>query len=103
MANQLVNRIKPGSVVVLHDAIYRSVQVVPQHDRQRMLTALDMTLERLGNRFRFVTIPELLHHGRSRQLAWYRQAGPELLPLLSEHRLLATKLASHNGQTQSVL
>ena len=59
MANRLVKQIRPGSVVVLHDAIYRSVQVVPQHDRQRMLTAIDMTLERLGDRFRFVTVPEL--------------------------------------------
>jgi peptidoglycan/xylan/chitin deacetylase (PgdA/CDA1 family) len=88
MVNRLVSRIRPGSVVVLHDAIFRSIQAVPQYDRQRMLTALDITLERLGDRFRFVTVPELLRHGRPQKQAWYRRAGPELLPLLNKHPLV---------------
>ena len=53
-----------GSIVLLHDAIYRSNQTVPQYNREPMLTALTWTLERLRGRFRFVTIPELLSHGR---------------------------------------
>jgi peptidoglycan/xylan/chitin deacetylase (PgdA/CDA1 family) len=101
MANQLVERIKPGSVVVLHDAIYWSPQEVnPQCDRGRMLAAVDMALGRLGNRFRFVTIPELLRYGRPRRQHWYRGAEPELLPLLNKHPLMARKSAAHNGHTK---
>ena len=64
MADRLVRGIRPGSIVLFHDAIYRSHQAVPQYDREPMLTALTSTLEQLGGRFRFVTIPELLRHGR---------------------------------------
>jgi peptidoglycan-N-acetylglucosamine deacetylase len=97
MANRLVKQIRPGSVIILHDAIYRSVQVVPQHDRQRMLTALDMTLVQLGERFRFVTIPELLQHGQPQRQAWCRHGGPELLPLLMQHPLLIRKSSGTAG------
>jgi peptidoglycan-N-acetylglucosamine deacetylase len=97
MAQRLVERIRPGCVILLHDAIYRSIQVVPQYDRQRMLTALDMTLEQLRGRFRFVTIPELLRHGRPRQQYWSQLARPELLPLLNKHPLLTRNSALHKG------
>jgi peptidoglycan/xylan/chitin deacetylase (PgdA/CDA1 family) len=97
MADRLVNQIRPGSVVVLHDNICRSIQVTPQHDRQPMLTAVDMTLERLRARFHFVTIPELLRHGRPQKRAWYRRAGPELSPLLNRHLLLAGSDGRHEG------
>jgi peptidoglycan/xylan/chitin deacetylase (PgdA/CDA1 family) len=66
MADQLSQGIRPGSIVLLHDAIYRSQQPVPQYNREPMLAALRLFLERLGGRFRFVTVPELLRHGRPR-------------------------------------
>jgi peptidoglycan/xylan/chitin deacetylase (PgdA/CDA1 family) len=101
MANRLVERIKPGSVVLLHDAIYWSPhEVSPQCDRGPMLAAVDTTLGRLGGRFRFVTIPELLRYGRPRRQYWYRGAEPELLPLLNKHPLVARKSAAHSGHTK---
>lgn len=66
MADRLVGGIRPGSIVLLHDAIYRSNQTVPQYSREPMLIALTSTLEQLADRFRFVTVPELLRHGRPR-------------------------------------
>jgi peptidoglycan-N-acetylglucosamine deacetylase len=66
MADRLVQGIRPGSIVLLHDAIYRSNQTVPQYNREPMLIALTSTLEQLSGRFRFVTIPELLRHGKPR-------------------------------------
>jgi peptidoglycan/xylan/chitin deacetylase (PgdA/CDA1 family) len=64
MADQLVQGIRPGSIVLLHDAIYRSQQPVPQYNREPMLAAVALFLERLNGRFHFITIPELLRHGR---------------------------------------
>jgi peptidoglycan/xylan/chitin deacetylase (PgdA/CDA1 family) len=64
MADRLTEGIRPGSIVLLHDAIYRSRQSVPQYNREPMLAALTLFLERLAGRFRFVTVPELLRHGR---------------------------------------
>ena len=63
MAAQLVRRIKPGSIVILHDNIHHSVQVAPQYDRSAMVDALQSALDTLAATFRFVTIPELLLHG----------------------------------------
>jgi peptidoglycan/xylan/chitin deacetylase (PgdA/CDA1 family) len=70
IADQLVSRIRPGSIVLLHDGLcslddrYR--------DREPMLKAVEMALERLRGRFQFVTISELLRLGRSqRRLAYF--------------------------------
>jgi hypothetical protein len=43
--------------MAIHDAIYHSIQDVPQYDRQPMLSALSLVLLRFGDNFRFVTIP----------------------------------------------
>jgi peptidoglycan/xylan/chitin deacetylase (PgdA/CDA1 family) len=64
MADRLLQGLRPGSIVLLHDAIYRSQQAVPQDNREPMLAALTLFLKRLGGHFRLVTIPELLRHGR---------------------------------------
>jgi peptidoglycan/xylan/chitin deacetylase (PgdA/CDA1 family) len=63
IADRLIEGIHPGSIVLLHDAIYRSQQPVPQYNREPMLSALMMVFSQIGDRFRFVTIPELLRHG----------------------------------------
>jgi peptidoglycan/xylan/chitin deacetylase (PgdA/CDA1 family) len=84
LARLLVKRIAPGSVVLLHDTIYRSrwrqapKLFQPTHyDRSAMLEALDITLKQLRGRFRFVTIPELLGHGPPQRMNWYRITPPE--------------------------
>ena len=64
MAQRLIDTVKPGAIVLLHDAIYRSRRAVPLYDRTPMLRALSLFLEQIGDRFRFVTVPELLRYGR---------------------------------------
>jgi len=64
LAERLTRGIQPGSIVLLHDAIYRSQQPVPQYNREPMLAALSLFLAQLEGRFHFITIPELLHYGR---------------------------------------
>lgn len=73
MADRLTRGIQPGSIVLLHDALYRSQQPVPQYNREPMLAAVTLFLERLGGRFSFVTIPELLRHGRPQSDNWHPQ------------------------------
>ena len=76
MADHLVQHIRPGCIVVLHDAICRPNENMPPlpreivYDRGAMLAALDLTLERLDGRFRFVTVPQLLQRGRPRKTVW---------------------------------
>jgi chitin deacetylase len=53
----VVQRVKPGGVIVLHDGHDSR----PNYDRSQMLQALPFVIETLKERgFDFVTIPELL-------------------------------------------
>jgi len=63
MASRLLKDTTPGSIVLMHDAIFKSRQPVPQYDRQPMLEAVAMFLLRLGGRVRFLSVPELLSRG----------------------------------------
>lgn len=82
MADLLINRVHPGSVIVLHDALrsHPSAALRPRvtlesyATREAMLTALTLFLEQTAARFRFVTIPELLRRGRPYRQHWYRTA-----------------------------
>jgi len=71
MAERLIRDIRPGSIILLHDAIYRSVLAKPQYDRSAMLEALDITLRRVGNQMRFITVQELLQFGRPALQEWF--------------------------------
>lgn len=66
---RLLEQVKPGRIVLLHDAIH-----TPQHpeatDRSEMIAAVRMLLEALSPRYRFVTVPALLNQGRVIR-AWY--------------------------------
>jgi peptidoglycan-N-acetylglucosamine deacetylase len=94
MADRLCSRIQPGSIVILHEVIRRSVQSVPQYDRQSMLAAVDITLQRLRDRFKFVTVPELLRHGHPKRQHWYQTPDAEILPRLREHLVAAGTFAA---------
>jgi peptidoglycan/xylan/chitin deacetylase (PgdA/CDA1 family) len=60
MAERLLASAGPGSIVLLHDAIFRSLQPVPQFNREPMIDAVRIFLERIGSRLQFLTVPELL-------------------------------------------
>ena len=80
MADSLVRRIRPGNIVLLHDALCDHpsadkrpmVTLSPYPNREPMLEALTLFLEQTASRFRFVTIPELLRQGYPQKRNWYR-------------------------------
>ncbi len=80
ISKYLLEMIEPGAIVLLHDTLYD--KGMPAHgtdsahqswtDRGAMLSALEIVLDRLRGRYRFVTIPELLHVGRPRRTFWFK-------------------------------
>ncbi len=76
MAERLERQITPGSIVLLHDAI-RTPLIPGSEDREPMLQALELTLERLSPRFRFISVPALMLHGRVIRHHWYQAPIPE--------------------------
>jgi peptidoglycan/xylan/chitin deacetylase (PgdA/CDA1 family) len=78
MANRLTSLIRAGGIVILHDI------VIPLGDgrfgpRESLLQGLQMYLNHTGDRFRFVTVPELLRHGRPQRRNWFLKPNPERL------------------------
>jgi peptidoglycan/xylan/chitin deacetylase (PgdA/CDA1 family) len=78
MVNRLMNQIRPGSIVLLHDTLFRST-VKRATDRKPMLDAVNMLLERLGQSFHFVTVPELLRHGLVQRINWQMKPNADWL------------------------
>ena len=78
MATRLIERTRPGSIIILHDNIYRNILPYGQLDRRPMLAALDTALTELRHRFEFVTVPQLLRLGRAVRANWYNRCPPEL-------------------------
>ncbi len=66
IAQKLIDRVTPGSIFLLHDAIYPGENVnmseqVPE--RGAMVSGLDQALSVLKKKFTFVTVPEILAAG----------------------------------------
>ena len=72
IVNRLGNKIRPGSIVNFHDSLHDIIEE-RYITREPTLQAVDMLLKQLAGRFRFVTIPELLQHGRPRRVNWSYQ------------------------------
>lgn len=70
MAERLMSRLKPGSIILLHDTLW-DILAEGAEDRSPMLEALAIFLEKTGNQYRFTTVPELLKIGRARSQNWY--------------------------------
>ena len=85
MAARLIERTRPGSIIILHDNIYRNILPQGQLDRRPMLAALDRALAELRRRYSFVTVPELLLQGIPVRANWYNPCPPELEPALRRH------------------
>jgi peptidoglycan/xylan/chitin deacetylase (PgdA/CDA1 family) len=71
MADRLINGLCPGSIILLHDTLNTFFED-KYCDREPMLEALDMLLDQAQGQFQFVTVPELLKHGRVKKQNWYR-------------------------------
>jgi peptidoglycan/xylan/chitin deacetylase (PgdA/CDA1 family) len=83
IAEKLKTRIRPGSIVLLHDRIF-SAPTVQYFDRTPMLEAVKIILDYYSPRFRFVTIPELIRSGRPHRENWYWKAEIDWLNGLCE-------------------
>jgi peptidoglycan/xylan/chitin deacetylase (PgdA/CDA1 family) len=82
LSEYLLHMVEPGAIVLLHDTLFDkgipAHGIDPSHrswpDRQAMMRALEMVLERLTGRYRFVTVPELLKSGRPRRTFWFKRS-----------------------------
>ena len=83
MAERLIKAIKPGRIVLLHDAIYRPPNPAVA-DRQAVIAAVRAMLETLSARYRFVTVPALLASGRAVR-SWYHPPDHALLATLPHY------------------
>lgn len=78
VAGQIERRLRPGSVIVLHDGLSDALD--PSYfNREPMIEALEIFLTRVSHCYRFVTIPELLRLGRPHREFWYKPSDLKLL------------------------
>jgi len=72
IAQKIMDRLTPGSIFLLHDAITGGKTPDPPRDRQAMLDGLEIALPILKQRIHLVTIPKLLQAGHAVK-NWPRQ------------------------------
>lgn len=81
LASRLIECIKPGCVVLLHDALFDEGKRHGGLKREReacanrsyMLKALDSALTHLHNHIQFVTVPKLLGSGIPYRELWFKK------------------------------
>ncbi|GAB4429603.1 MAG: polysaccharide deacetylase family protein [Chloroflexi bacterium OHK40] len=73
LARRIEDQLRPGAILLLHDRLHHP-RVPAAADRRPLIAALDLVLGRLGERFRFVTVTELLRSGRPLRTSWFRPA-----------------------------
>ena len=83
IADRVGQQTKPGSIILFHDAL-ASVLEERYESRENTLEAVNMLLDNLGDRFRFVTVPELLQQGQPQRVKWQNQAEHDFLKRLRE-------------------
>ncbi len=69
IADAVVAELQPGAVVLLHDGLFDASdnRFFP---RDSTISAVELMLDRLAGRLRFVTIPELLQYGAPQFKQW---------------------------------
>jgi peptidoglycan/xylan/chitin deacetylase (PgdA/CDA1 family) len=82
LASEISRRLTPGRIVLLHDALYHTVETHCA-DRGPTLAAIDRVLTQMAGRYRFVTVSELLRSGRAVYENWYRRGDPAWLNALA--------------------
>ena len=70
MAADLIRQVEPGCIICLHDGLW-DPRTKEAMDRSQTLRAVELMLERVGDRFQFVTIPYLLKCGSPQKMDWY--------------------------------
>jgi peptidoglycan/xylan/chitin deacetylase (PgdA/CDA1 family) len=69
IAADLAKNVYPGSIIVLHDRLSDALK--PEYfNRQPTLDAVELLLQEMTGRFRFVTVPQLLQFGPARRVFW---------------------------------
>ena len=69
IATGIAKKLRPGSIVLLHDALNDALK--PEYfSRKPTLDAVQLLLEEMRGRFRFVTVPQLLRSGPARKDFW---------------------------------
>ena len=71
MVNNLLSRFRPGSIILLHDAVWDPV-FDGAEDRTHMLKALEGFVNQIHNGIQLVTVPELLKLGKPRLSSWIK-------------------------------
>jgi hypothetical protein len=71
MKSRIMSRIRNGSIILLHDSLFRYGEV-RYADRIPMLNMVDVLLNELSGRFSFVTVPELMRQGRPQRKYWVK-------------------------------
>lgn len=80
LAGRIAGAAAPGAIVLLHDTLF-SFEEERFRDRAPTIGALDLLARRLPD-YRFVTVSELLRHGRPVRRYWAQQPGPAALAAL---------------------
>ena len=71
IAERVGEQMKPGSIILFHDAL-ATVLDERYESREQTLEAVTILMKNIGDRFRFITIPDLLQHGRPQRENWQR-------------------------------
>ena len=73
MLARIYRRLRRGSIVLFHDTLYSTVEE-RYRDRRPTLASVEKMLQDLGDRYRFVTVPELMKLGRPVRWHWYQRS-----------------------------
>lgn len=83
MVEKLVREVKPGSIILFHDALYYVFED-DCADRNAALQAVDLLLQALAAKYRFVTVPDLMSRGKPIRKSWYRRVDHKWLEQLKK-------------------
>jgi peptidoglycan/xylan/chitin deacetylase (PgdA/CDA1 family) len=76
--NKLIPKIRPGCVILFHDSLY-DVLDYSYFNRSSTLEAIERLLEMLSDNYSFITLPELLKHGKLKKQNWSIKPDVEFL------------------------
>ena len=71
MGPRVLKMLRPGSIIIFHDAIYPPIPEKDFEDRRPTLEAVDNLLAAVSGKYRFVTLPELLRLGQPQKQNWF--------------------------------